>query len=88
MRLMPATIAFLGCMAVTSGVAGGAAAPGVRIDHSWARETPAEATVGAAYFRIVSAGDADTLVGASTPIARAVELHSSGVEKGVMRMRE
>jgi len=59
----------------------------LRIEQAWARETPPGATVGAAYLRIVNGGAADVLRGASTPIAKQVELHSSTVENGMMRMR-
>ena len=67
-----------------------AAAPpatSLRIEQAWARETPPGATVGAAYLRIVNGGAADVLRRASTPIAKQVELHSSTVENGMMRMR-
>jgi len=59
----------------------------LRIEQAWARETPPGATVGAAYFRIVNGGAADVLHSASTPVAKQVELHSSTVENGIMRMR-
>jgi hypothetical protein len=71
-------------------VTAAAAAPpatSIRIEQAWARETPPGATVGAAYLRIVNSGAADVLRGASTPIAKHVELHSSTVENGIMRMR-
>ena len=71
-------------------VAAASAAPpatSLRIEQAWARETPPGATVGAAYLRIVNGGAADVLRGASTPIAKQVELHSSTVENGMMRMR-
>jgi copper(I)-binding protein len=71
-------------------VTAAAAAPpatSLRIEQAWARETPPGATVGAAYLRIVNGGAADVLRGASTPIAKQVEMHSSTVENGVMRMR-
>jgi len=71
-------------------VTAAAAAPpatSLRIEQAWARETPPGATVAAAYLRIVNGGAADVLRGASTPVAKQVELHSSTVENGMMRMR-
>jgi hypothetical protein len=62
----------------------------LRVDHPYATPTPAGATAGAAYLRgIRNAGDqTDRLVGASTPIARSVEIHRHEVdEQQVMRMR-
>ena len=62
----------------------------LRIDHPYATPTPAGATTAAAYLRTLrNTGDqADRLIGASTPVARAVEIHRSAVDAGqVMRMR-
>lgn len=62
----------------------------LRIDHPYATPTPAGAKTGAAYLRTLrNTGDqADRLVGASTPAARAVEIHRSVVDaQNVMRMR-
>ncbi len=62
----------------------------LRIDHPYATPTPAGASTGAAYLRgIRNTGDQpDRLVGASTPAARAVEIHRSVVDaQSVMRMR-
>jgi len=62
----------------------------LRIDHPYAMPTPPGAANGAAYLRgIRNTGDqADRLVGASTPVARAVEIHRSVVDaQNVMRMR-
>lgn len=62
----------------------------LRIDHPYALPTPAGATTGAVYLRgLRNSGDQpDRLVGASTPAARAVEIHHSSVGGDqVMRMR-
>lgn len=62
----------------------------LRIDHPYALPTPPGAANGAAYLRgIRNTGDqADRLVGASTPVARVVEIHRSAVDaQNVMRMR-
>jgi copper(I)-binding protein len=62
----------------------------LRIDHPYATPTPAGAANGAAYLRgIRNTGDqTDRLVGASTPVARTVEIHRSVIDaQNVMRMR-
>jgi copper(I)-binding protein len=62
----------------------------LRIDHPYATPTPADAANGAAYLRgIRNTGDqTDRLVGASTPVARTVEIHRSVIDaQNVMRMR-
>lgn len=62
----------------------------LRIDHPYALPTPAGARTGAAYIRTLrNTGDQpDRLIGASSPAARAVEIHRSVVDAGnVMRMR-
>ena len=62
----------------------------LRVDHPYATPTPPGATTGAAYLRgIRNTGNTpDRLVAASTPAARAVEIHRSVVDaQNVMRMR-
>jgi copper(I)-binding protein len=60
----------------------------VSIDVPYARETTAEQPISAVYMRISNAGDADhALVGASSPVAKAVELHRSMEDQGMSRMR-
>lgn len=62
----------------------------LRIDHPYATPTPAGATTGAAYLRTLrnTGTQPDRLVGASTPAARAVEIHRSEIDaQNVMRMR-
>lgn len=58
------------------------------IRHPWARATLPNAAVGAAYFTIENPRNSDRLIGASTPVAKRVEFHSSRVESGMMQMRE
>ena len=60
------------------------------IDHPYATPSPTGAANGAAYLLgIRNTGDQpDRLVGASTPVARVVEIHRSAVDANqVMRMR-
>lgn len=62
----------------------------LRIDHPYATPTPPAARTGAVYLRSIrNTGDhGDRLVGASTPVAGAVEIHRSIVGPDqVMRMR-
>lgn len=62
----------------------------LRIDHPYAPPTPTGATNGVAYLRgIRNTGEqAERLVGASTPVARTVEIHRSVIDaQNVMRMR-
>jgi copper(I)-binding protein len=62
----------------------------LRIDHPYALPTPGAATTGAAYLRAIrnTGSEPDRLVGASTPAARAVEIHRSTMDaQNVMRMR-
>lgn len=59
----------------------------LRIDHPFARATPAGARSGAVYLSVENRGDhGDRLVRVSTPVAHA-ELHQMSVDGGVMRMR-
>jgi copper(I)-binding protein len=59
----------------------------IDIGHPWSRAAPAGVT-GAGYLTLTNkGGTADRLMGARTEIARTVEIHSSAMEGGVMRMR-
>lgn len=62
----------------------------LEIDHPYATPSPPGANNGAAYFRTLRNRGAqpDRLIGASTPVARAVEIHRSVIDaQNVMRMR-
>jgi copper(I)-binding protein len=56
------------------------------VRDAWARATPPGARTGAAYLTIESRGDADRLLGATSPAARTLELHTHVTEGGVQRM--
>lgn len=61
---------------------------GVTVAHPWARATPGGVKVGGAYLEIkTAAGLRDRLVGARSPAAGAVEIHSHVNESGIARMR-
>jgi copper(I)-binding protein len=61
----------------------------VQVDKPWARATVPGAKVAGGYMLIRNQGAAgDRLVGASSPVAAAVELHVHINDNGVMKMRE
>lgn len=65
-----------------------AAAQAPRVEAAWSRATPGTGAPGVAYATIVNEGGApDRLVGVSSPIAAAAELHVSVVEGTVATMR-
>ncbi len=64
-----------------------AADGGVAVHEAWARASAGAATTGAVYVMLMGGDRADTLVGASTPIADSAEVHESIDDNGVMKMR-
>ena len=58
----------------------------VAVTEAWSRATTGLAQTGAIYVT-VTASQPDRLTGASTPAARAAELHQSRMDNGVMEMR-
>jgi periplasmic copper chaperone A len=61
----------------------------ILVRHPWSRATPPGAKVGVAYMEIRNRGaQPDKLLAASTPIARAVEMHVTQREGEVMKMRQ
>jgi len=60
------------------------------IDHPFAHPTPPGTVTGGVYLRALrnQSGQADRLVGASTPLAARIELHEMQMDGNVMRMRE
>ena len=59
----------------------------IMVSGFWARATPKTAKTSAAYMMIKNAGDAaDTLIGASSDIAKKTEIHQSKMEGGMMKM--
>ena len=60
----------------------------LKIDHPWARPTPAGAKVGGGFLKITNEGtEVDRLVSGSSPAARTFEIHEMKHEGGVMKMR-
>jgi periplasmic copper chaperone A len=58
----------------------------VEVDHAWARATPGNSDIGAAYLTIHSP-TGDRLLGASTPVAKEAQLHTMTMVGMVMKMR-
>lgn len=68
-------------------IAQGAMAAGVSVDNAWMRATAPGQQVAGAYLDITSPADA-TLVGAQSPAAGSIEMHTMRMDNGVMEMRE
>ena len=62
-------------------------AQGVTVSQAWSRATAPGGRNGAVFFTIHNTGAADTLVGASAPVAEKTELHETINDNGMMRMR-
>ena len=62
----------------------------VTVAHPWARATPGGSTIGAAYVELsgLKASAGDKLVGASSPVAGRIEIHTHTMTDGVMAMRK
>lgn len=58
----------------------------IDVRGAYARPTPPESAVGAAYLEIRASAE-DRLVGASTPVAKRAEMHGTTESNGMMRMR-
>lgn len=59
---------------------------GIEVQHAWSRAMPAGGN-GVVYLTISDHAAADTLTGASSPVAAKAELHESMDDHGVMKMR-
>jgi copper(I)-binding protein len=60
----------------------------VSAERPWTRATPPGAKIGAGFVTLRSAGAADRVIGASSPVAGRVEMHVTIREGDVMKMRE
>jgi hypothetical protein len=68
--------------------ASAATAADLKVETPWARASAPLARTGAAYLTLTNSGrTADRLIGGSTPVAEAFELHETSMAGGVMRMR-
>jgi copper(I)-binding protein len=75
------------CAVVVS--ANGSAAETLAIQKPWSRATAPGQSVGAGYVTIVNqSGTEDRLMAVTTDISTEVQLHTTSMEGGVMRMRQ
>lgn len=75
--------------ALTLVAAAQAQAAELQVDHAWSRSTVAGQQAGGAFLTVKNKGAAaDRLLGASSPAADHVELHTMWMEGDVMKMRE
>ncbi len=65
----------------------GGQTPPIQVANAWSPAAPPTATTLAVYADI-TAHQADTLLGISTPAATMAQLHATSEEGGMMRMRE
>ncbi|MCR9146926.1 MAG: copper chaperone PCu(A)C [Rhodobacteraceae bacterium] len=77
-------LAALGAIALSTTAA---LAADITVKDAYARAASPAAKTGAAFLMIENAGPDDRLVGAKSPAAARVELHTHIEEDGVMRMR-
>lgn len=86
LRTFVASVLLLGSMAVFAHDYHGG---DLDIAHPWSRPLPPVATTGVAYLQVTNngAGD-DVLLGASTPVADKVEIHTHIKEGELMKMRQ
>jgi copper(I)-binding protein len=85
--LAVALLALVSPALVSSALAGDAKLGQIEITTAWARATPPRPPVGGAYMTITNSGaESDHLIGASSGIAKTVELHTHVKDGAVMRM--
>lgn len=58
----------------------------IMVEQPWARATAGQGRTAAVYLTLMDHGDADALIGVSTPAGMAM-LHETILDKGVARMR-
>jgi copper(I)-binding protein len=81
---MNSLIRALAALSLSAGAAAAAEPPAVT--DAWIRATPPGARTAAAYLTMTGPAAGDRLVGAATPAAGAVEIHTQVAEGGVQRM--
>lgn len=90
---MTKTLKTLSALALAAAALAAAAhsytAGALKIAHPWSRATVPGQVAGGGFMKIENTGSAaDRLVGASTPAADHVELHTMTMDGNVMKMRE
>ena len=90
LKTMPGTlllVAMIFCGGADMFLAHAADKEGMVVKDAWARERPSGAIVGGAFVTLHNKeGEIDRLVGASSPIADRVEIHTTVMQGGVMSM--
>ncbi len=62
--------------------------PQIQIEDAWVRAVPPVSKMSAAFLKIRNSGDEeDLLVGVRTSVSRVAEVHTTVMERGVMKMR-
>jgi hypothetical protein len=88
MRLRGSLLACVCVVTVLAGIGPAWAALGIVVSEAWTRATPPGVTVGAGYLVIDNgAAREDELLEVSTPAAARIEIHTSFMQDGMMRMR-
>lgn len=77
-------LAFVAFAVVATAAALAADAP--TAEDAWVRATPPNATTAAAYLTLRGADEDDRLIGAHSPAAQAVEIHTTLQRDGMMQM--
>lgn len=81
-------VAILVVALIVAGCAGAGGGQGVTVENSFARPSPSEGGNGGAFMTIVNSNEApDRLISAQSAASKAVELHETTEEDGVMKMR-
>jgi len=75
----------VGLLSVSAAVAE-PAGDGVKVTDAWARASAGAASNGAAYVTLTGGKQADSLTGASTPVADMTMVHQSAMQGGQMHM--
>lgn len=81
-RIAPIVLA-CGLLATACGGSDG----GIEVEDPWGRTSPRAAGNGAFYMTLDNGGEADTLVAATTDACGVVELHTTVMSDGVMKMQ-
>jgi len=86
-RIMKTALALGLCCVSLPALAGDAKVGSLEVTAAWARATPPKAATGGAFMTITNTGAVtDNLLGASSPVAKSVELHTHMQQGEVMRM--
>ena len=83
MKRITAVVLAGGLLAAACGGSDG----GIEVKDPWGRTSPPAAANGAFYMTLDNNGEADTLIAATTDACGTVELHTTVMADGVMRMQ-